>query len=97
MEHQGKLTATVYKQCHEESQKQLKLLEAKEYLGNDTDHKVRYRNLLNTFSTAFKNNGLNLPSSAQFKIWDHDKKKQPFILALFSSTSNARTFEIEAA
>ena len=41
LEQQGKLTTTVYKQCHEESQKQLKLTEATEYLGNDPDHKVQ--------------------------------------------------------
>ena len=36
MEHQGKLTSVVYKQVHEENQKQLKLTEVLEFLGNDS-------------------------------------------------------------
>ena len=39
-EHQGKLTSTVYKLCHKDSQKILKLTEASEYLGNDPDRRV---------------------------------------------------------
>jgi len=58
MEHQGKLIATAYKQCHEESQKQLKLIEATEYLGNDPDLKILARNLLDAVSNALKKTGL---------------------------------------
>ena len=39
MEHQGHLTSAIYKQVYEENQKQLKLHEVSEYLGNDSDRK----------------------------------------------------------
>ena len=93
MEHQGHLTSTVYKQVHEENQKQLKLTEVSELLGNDLDGK----NLFNKVSSVFKDNGLSLPSSTRIEIWGHDKKKNPFIVAQFSNTSEARTFENQAA
>ena len=48
VEHQGKITAMVYRQCHEENQKQLKLTEASEYLENDPDRKVLAQNNFNT-------------------------------------------------
>ena len=53
--------------------------------------------LFNKVSTVFKDNGLSLPSSTQDEIWGNDKKKNPFIVALFSHTSEARTFENQAA
>ena len=69
-------------------------MEVSEYLGNDPDRKVRARNLFNTVRTVFHNNGLTLPSSSRIEIWGQDeKKKQPLTLALFLSTSEARTFE----
>ena len=37
VEHQGKLTAEVYKQRFEETQKQMKLTEVSKYLGKDSD------------------------------------------------------------
>jgi len=40
-EQQGELTSTMYKLCHEESQKTLKLTEATEHLGNNSDQKVQ--------------------------------------------------------
>ena len=97
MDHQGKRTATVYKQCHEENQKQLKITEATEYLGNDPENKVKARHLFNIVNTVFKDNGLSLPSSTRIEIWGHDKKKQPFIVALFTSTSDVRSFENQSA
>ena len=84
----------MYKQCHEENQKQLKLTEISEYLGNDSDRKVQARNLFNKVSTVFKDNGFNLPSR---EIWGQDKKKQPITLALFATTSDARTLENQVA
>ena len=97
MEHQGNLTAVVYEQVYEENQKQLKLTEVLEFFGNDSDQKVQARNLFNKVRTVFQDNGLSLPSSTRFEIWGHDKKKNPFIVALFSNTSEARTFENQAA
>ena len=58
---------------------------------------VRAQNLFNTVRSVFQDNGLVLPSSTNIKIWGQDKKKQPFTLALFSSTSDARTFENQVA
>ena len=75
MEHQGHLTSAVYKQVHEENQKQLKLVEVSEHLGNDSDRKVQARNLFNKVSSVFKDNGLSLPSSTRIEIWGHDKKE----------------------
>ena len=97
MEHQGHLTSVLYKQVHEENQKQLKLLEVSEFLGNDSDRKVQARNLFNKVSSVFKDNGLSLPSSTKIEIWGYDKKKNPFVVAQFSNTSEARTFENQAA
>ena len=97
MEHQGHLTSAVYKQVHEENQKQLKLTEVSELLGNDSDRKVQAKNLSNKVSSVFKDNGLSLPSSTRIEIWGHDKKKNPFVVAQFSNTSEARTFENQAA
>ena len=74
LEHQGNLTSVVYKQVYEENQKQLKLTEVSEFLGNDSDRKIQARNLFNKVSTVFKDNGLSLPSSTRFEIWGHDKK-----------------------
>ena len=56
LENHGNLTAVVYKQVYEENQKQLKLTEASEFLGNDSDRKVQARNLFNKISTVFKDN-----------------------------------------
>ena len=75
VDHQGKLTSTVYKQRYEENQKQLKLMEVSEYLGNDPDRNVRARNLFNTVRTVFHDNGLTLPSSTRIEIWGHDEKR----------------------
>ena len=97
MEHQGNLTSVVYKQVHEENQKQLKLTEVSGFLGNDSDRKVQARNLFNKVSSVFNDNGLSLPSSTRIEIWGHDKKKNPFVVAQFSNTSEARTFENQAA
>ena len=73
------------------------MLEVSEFLVNDSDRKIQIRNLFNKVSSVFKDNGLSLPSSTRFEIWGHDKKKNPFIVALFSTTSEARTFENQAA
>ena len=97
LEHQGNLTAVVYKQVYEENQKQMKLTEVSEYLGNNPDRKVRARKLFDTVRSVFQDNGLVLPNSTRIEIWGQDKKKQPFPLALFSSTSDARTFENQVA
>ena len=53
----------------------MKLLEAIEYLGNKPDRKVQARNLYNTVSTAFQNNGLSLFSSTRMAYQGQDKKK----------------------
>ena len=66
-------------------------------MGNYSDRKVQARNLFNKVSSVFKDNGLSLPSSTRIEIWGHDKKKNPFVIAQFSNTSEARTFENQAA
>ena len=95
MEHQGHLTSAVYKQVHEENQKQLKLVEVSEHLGNDSDRKVQARNLFNKVSLVFKDNGLSLPSSIKIEIWGYDKKKNPFVVAQFSSLQKLEPLKIK--
>ena len=54
---------------------------------------VQVGNLFNKVSSAFQEKGLSLPKRTRNKIWGQDKRKQPFILSLFSNSSEARTFE----
>ena len=77
--------------------KKLKLLDVSEYLGNDSDRKIKVKNLFNKVKSVFQEKGLNLPNSTQIEICGQNSKKQPFVLVLFSKSSDARTFENQAA
>ena len=71
-------------------------MDVSEYLGNISDRKIQAWNLFNKVQSVFQEKGLNLLKSTRFETWGQDSKKQTFVLALFSNSSDARMFENKA-
>ena len=69
-----------------------------EYIAKDiTDYRAQASNIFSKVKTMFNDNDLKLPKSTSIEIRGQNKKKEYFILALFSSISEAKTFEHQAA
>ena len=61
------------------------------------DYRAQGSNIYNKVKAVFSNNHLKLLSMTNNEVRGQNKKKKYFILALFSSISEARTFENQAA
>ena len=94
----GKLASFVYKTQYERCQKQLKLWNMEQYVDkNTTDFRALASSIFTKIKSMFSENHLNLPKSTSIEVRGKNKKGEPFILALFSSPSEAKTFEHQAA
>ena len=94
----GKLTSFVYKTQYERCQKQLKLWNMEEYVDKKiADYRAQASSLFTKIKSMFSENHLNFPKSTIIEVRGKNKKGDLFILALFSSSSEARTFEHQAA
>ena len=88
----------VYKIQFEKCQKLLKLWYIGEYIGKDiADYHAQASNIFSKVNTMFNDNDLKYPKSTSIEIRGQNKKKEYFILALFSSVSEAKNFEHQAA
>ena len=69
-----------------------------EYIAKDiTDYRAQASSIFSKVKTLFNDNNLKLPKSTSIEIRGQNKKKEYVILALFSSISEAKTFEHQAA
>ena len=94
----GKLSSYMYKVQFEKCQKLLKLWDMGAYISNDTtDYRAQASSIFSKIKTLFTDNNLKLPKSTSIEIRGQNRKKEYFILALFSSLSEARAFEHQAA
>ena len=94
----GKLSSYVYKIQFKKCQKLLKLWDMEEYIAKDiTDYCAQASSIFSKVKTMFNDNNLKLPKSTSIEVKGQNKKMEYFILALFSSTSEAETFEHQAA
>ena len=64
---------------------------------NTTDFRALASSIFTKIKSMFSDNHLNLPKSTSIEVRGKNKKGEPFILALFSSPSEAKTFEHQAA
>ena len=62
-----------------------------------TDYRALASSIYTKVKSMFSENHLNLPKSTSIEVRGQNKKKEYFILALFSSISEAKTFEHQAA
>ena len=82
----GKLASFVYKTQYERCQKQLKLWDMDKYIEKGiTDYRALSSSIFSKIKSMFNNNHLNLPKSTSIEVRGHNKKKDYFLLALFSS------------
>ena len=94
----GKLASFVYKTQYERCQKQLKLWNMDKYVDKSiTDFRAQSSSIFTKIKSMFSDNHLNLPKSTSIEVRGKNKKNELFILALFSSISEAKTFEHQAA
>ena len=94
----GKLASFVYRTQHERCQKQLKLWDMDQYIEKGiTDYRALASSIYTSVKSMFTENHLHLPKSTSIEVRGQNKKKEYFILALFSSISEAKTFEHQAA
>ena len=94
----GKLSSYMYKIQFEKCQKLLKLWDMGEYIAKDTtDYRAQASSIFSKVKNLFNDNNLKLPKSTSIEVRGQNKKKEYFILALFSSLSEARAFEHQAA
>ena len=94
----GKLTSFVYKTQYERCQKQLKLWNMDRYIDKSiTDYRAQSSSIFTKLKSMFSENQLNLPKSTSIEVRGKNKKNELFILPLFSSPSEAKTFEHQAA
>ena len=88
----------MYKIQFEKCQKLLKLWDMGEYIVKDTiDYRAQASSIFSKVKALFNDNNLKLPKSTSIEVRGQNKKKEYFILALFSSLSEARAFEHQAA
>ena len=89
----GKLFSYVYKIKYEKCQKLLKLWDMGQYIAKDiTDYRAQASSIFSKIKSMFNDNNLKLPKSTYIEVRGQNKKKEYFILALFSSISEAKTF-----
>ena len=94
----GKLASFVYRTQYERCQKQLKLWDMDQYIEKgSTDYRALASSIFTKVKSMFSENHLHLPKSTSIEVRGQNKKKEYFILALFSSISEAKTFEHQAA
>ena len=62
-----------------------------------TDYPAQSSSIFTKLKSMFSENQLNLPKSTSIEVRGKNKKNELFILALFSSVSEAKTFEHQAA
>ena len=94
----GKLTAHVYKIQYEKCQKLLKLWDMGQYIAKGiTDYCAQASSIFSKVKTMFNDNNLKLLKRISNEVRGQNKKKEYFILALFSSISEVKTFEHQAA
>ena len=62
-----------------------------------TDYRAQSSSIFTKLKSMFSENQLNLPKSTSIEVRGKNKKNELFILALFSSVSEAKTFEHQAA
>ena len=68
------------------------------YIAKDiTDYRALSSSIFSKIKSMFNDNNLNLPKSTSIEVRGQNKKKEYFILALFSSISEAKTFEHQVA
>ena len=69
-----------------------------QYIAKDiTDYCAQVSSIFSKVKTMFNVNNLKLQNSTSIEVRGENKKKEYFILALFSSISEAKTFEHQAA
>ena len=61
-----------------------------------TDYRALASSIYTSVKAMFTENHLHLPKSTSIEVRGQNKKKECFILALFSSISEAKTFEHQA-
>ena len=62
-----------------------------------TDYRAQSSSIFTKLKSMFSENHLNLPKSTSIEVRGKNKKNELFILALFSSPSEAKTFEHQAS
>ena len=93
-----KLSSYVYEIQYEQCQKQLKLWDMGQYIAKDiTYYRAQASRIFSKIKTMYNDNDLKLPKSTSIEVRGQNKKKELVILALFSSVSEAKTFEHQAA
>ena len=69
-----------------------------QYIAKDiTDYHAQASSIFSKVKTMFNDNNLKLPKNTSIKVRGQNRKKEYFILALFSSVSEAKTLEHQAA
>ena len=61
-----------------------------------TDYRAQSSSIFTKLKTMFSENQLNLLKSTNIEVRGKNKKNELFILALFSSASEVKTFEHQA-
>ena len=62
-----------------------------------TNYRAQASSIFSKVETMFNDNNLKLPKTTNIEVRGQNKRKEYFILALFSSISEAKTFEHQGA
>ena len=87
------LTVQAYHHEYEKVQCEIKLLDTREYLGNEGNFQAQSKTLTDNIVRIFTEQKLIFPSSTKIALMGHNRKKEPFVMAKFATETDARTFE----